>query len=133
MAKRGRKRKSIAGYFKSVFATHPEWLQGKSNAPLLEQYRKDKGLGAEAKIPNNIKANLANIKSVLRKHGRKKTGRKMISVKAVAAVRGTKLEALEELIDDCMTLAKNIDREGLSNIIGKLRSARNEVVWKTGK
>ena len=133
MAKRGRKKKSVGGYFRTVFASHPEWLRGKSNAPLLAQYRKDKGMAEDAKVPNNIKANLANIKSVLRKEGRIKTGRKMISVKAVKAVPGTKMEALEELIDDCMTLAKNIDREGLANVISKLRSARNEVVWKTGK
>ncbi|GEM_PF-3665997 len=133
MAKRGRKKKSVGGYFRSVFADHPEWLKGKSNAPLLSQYRKDKGMAPEAQVPNNIKANLANVKSVLRKQGRKTAGRKMISVKAVAAVSGTKLEALEELIDDCMTLAKNIDRDGLENVISKLRSARNEVVWKTGK
>jgi hypothetical protein len=32
-----------------------------------------------------------------------------------------------------LTLAKNLDREGLANVIGLLRRARNEVVWKMGE
>jgi hypothetical protein len=44
-----------------------------------------------------------------------------------------KLEALEELIDDCLSLAKHLDREGLESIIKLLRRARNEVVWKMGQ
>jgi len=43
------------------------------------------------------------------------------------------LDALEEQIDECLTLAKNLDREGLANVIGLLRRARNEVVWKMGE
>ena len=43
------------------------------------------------------------------------------------------LESLEEQIDECMTLAKNLDREGLSSVINLLRRARNEVVWKIGE
>ena len=47
------------------------------------------------------------------------------------SVRG--LDALEEQIDECLTLAKNLDREGLANVISLLRRARNEVVWKMGE
>ena len=82
-------------------------------------------------MPKNIVANLANVKSVLRKKGRVKSGAKLISV--TTAPSAGKLEALEELIDECLTMAKNIDRSGLEHIIGKLRTARNEVVWKLGK
>ena len=46
-------------------------------------------------------------------------------------VRG--FESLEEQIDECLTLAKNLDREGLSSVINLLRRARNEVVWKMGE
>ena len=53
---------------------------------------------------------------------------------AVRAPRqGTRLELLEEQIDDCLSLAKHIDREGLSHVISLLRSARNAVVWMTGQ
>jgi hypothetical protein len=37
---------------------------------------------------------------------------------------------LEELIDECLAIPKGLDREGLDPVIGLLRYARNEVVWK---
>ena len=53
-----------------------------------------------------------------------------------APVRKTKqtaLERLEAAIDDCLTAARGLDREGLGAIITLLRRARNEVVWKSGE
>jgi hypothetical protein len=32
-----------------------------------------------------------------------------------------------------MTLARNLDPEGLDEVIARLRRARNEVVWKSGQ
>jgi hypothetical protein len=130
MAKRKRGRGSIAGYFRSVFNAHPEWLRGKSNKPVLAQYRADHGMAEGADVPANIKANLANLKSTMRKAARIKSGKKAVRVKAV--VGASKLEGLEELIDECLTLAKNLDRKALEGVISKLRAARNEVVWKLG-
>jgi hypothetical protein len=132
MAKRKQKG-SVSGYFRTVFDSHPEWLKGKSNAPLLAQYRTDHGLATDSPVPKNIVSNLANLKSNLRKKGRKRTGSKMISVKSVASPSFTKLEALEELIDECLTMAKNLDRTSLEHVIRNLRRARNEVVWKIGQ
>jgi hypothetical protein len=43
------------------------------------------------------------------------------------------LEALEEQIDDCLSAAKALDREGLGDVIGLLRRARNQVAWKMGQ
>ena len=54
-----------------------------------------------------------------------------LAVAPRSGVRG--LESLEEQIDECLTLAKNLDREGLSSVINLLRRARNEVVWKIGE
>jgi hypothetical protein len=45
----------------------------------------------------------------------------------------TLLESLEVQIDECMTFARGLDREGLDEIIARLRRARNEVVWKSGQ
>jgi DNA-binding MurR/RpiR family transcriptional regulator len=42
------------------------------------------------------------------------------------------LEALEEQIDDCLTVAKHMDRDALDDVIRLLRNARNAVVWKLG-
>jgi len=43
------------------------------------------------------------------------------------------LETLEEKIDECMSLAKNLDPEGLADVVDALRRARNKVVWKIGE
>jgi hypothetical protein len=45
----------------------------------------------------------------------------------------SKLDQLELQIDDCLILARQMDQEGLHDVIGLLRKARNEVVWKIGQ
>ena len=40
------------------------------------------------------------------------------------------LEILELQIDECLDLAKSLDREGLQDVILLLRRSRNEVIWK---
>jgi hypothetical protein len=133
MAKRKSKRGTVAGYFRQVFAAQPEWLKEKSNDPILAKYRIDHGMAVDAPIEKSVKANLANLKSVLRKKSRRR-GKAAAGGTAVASTRsGHRLEKLEELIDDCLTLAKNLDREALEHIISLLRRARNEVVWKIGE
>jgi hypothetical protein len=130
---------TTAGYFRKVFAQHPEWLAGKSNADVLARWLADHP--GHAEVPEKIKQNLANIKSILRKQGRKKPGRRKkeqpgeTTAAVVSAprksVRG--LESLELAIDDCLTTARKMDKEGLADVITLLRQARNAVVWKTGE
>jgi hypothetical protein len=91
-------------------------------------------------VPEKIKQSLFNNKSVLPKQFRKKRGRRKKEQPAevtstVAAPRksGRGLESLELVIDDYLTLARKMDREGLADGIGLLRQARNAVVWKMGK
>lgn len=135
---------SISGYFRKVFKENPKLLTGRSNDELLQRWLKDHP--GETEVPKKVKANLSNIKSVLRKKGRKgrrsaapAAGTGSISAHGLTAsktrgVRGVRgLEQLEEQIDDCLTLAKNLDREGLADVISHLRTARNRVVWKTGQ
>jgi hypothetical protein len=129
---------TTAGYFRRVFGEHPEWLAGKSNADVLDRWLADHP--GHAEVPEKIKQNLANIKSVLRKQGRKKPGRrkKEQAAEATAAVAPPRkrvhgLESLELAIDDCLTRARQMDKEGLGDVIGLLRQARNAVVWKMGK
>jgi hypothetical protein len=45
----------------------------------------------------------------------------------------SRLEHLEEQIDECLTAARSLDREGQEHVIRLLRQARNEVVWKLGQ
>jgi hypothetical protein len=40
---------------------------------------------------------------------------------------------LEDHIDECLMLAKRLDREGLDDVIKHLRRARNIVVVKLGE
>jgi hypothetical protein len=139
MAKmRGRRRKgkeSVSGYFRQIFIERPELLSSTSNQELLERWKADHGT---TDVPNSVRSNLANLKSHLRK--RQRLG---LSLGGKVAARGPDmplrrtssngLEALEEHIDDSLTLAKNLDRSGLAEVIVLLRKARNQVVWKLGE
>ena len=102
-------------------------------------------------VPENVKSGLANLKSVMRKQLRIRRTKRAAAKDATQRAAGgvivqaqvvpllsisaadTGLEKLEMLIDDCLTMAKNLDREGLDSIIHALRIARNRVVWKLGE
>ncbi len=131
---------TVAGYFRKVFEENPGWLESRSNDALFARWLKDHP--GETAVPEKVRQNLSNVKSVLRKKLRskpsksKKQNRPAEPTGTIAdaprrRVRG--LDALEEQIDECLTLAKNLDREGLINVISLLRRARNEVVWKMGE
>src|SRR5262249_8628912 len=95
-------------------------------------------------VPDRVKSILFNVKSKLRKKLGAKRGRprkdgqpaverqpaQATPVRRPAA-RG--LESLEAQIDDCLTLAREIDREGLEAVIDLLRKARYGVVVKQGR
>jgi hypothetical protein len=130
---------SIRGYFNRILRENPKLLKGRSNAELLKRWQDDHKSPDE--IPHSVKVGLQNAKSALRSGRRMRRARR----DAQAARGGTPqaepaagrlkqpLEALEEQIDDCITAAKVLDREGLEHVIALLRHARNEVVWMTGQ
>jgi hypothetical protein len=127
---------NISGYIRRVFRENPMWLETRSNDEILARWLKDHP--GEKEVPERVKKNLSNVKSLLRKKIRKKSGKPKKESQPAApngaprsAMRG--LETLEEQLDECLTLAKNLDREGLSSVINLLRRARNEVVWKMGE
>jgi hypothetical protein len=133
----GDKGESISGYFRKVFRENPKLLKQRSNDELLHRWSVDH---PGEQVTNRIKQNLANLKSILRKKGRRRKGKKAAEPVETAAVlvfsakktyRG--LEALELEIDDCLTSARGLDREGLEDVINFLRRARNAVVWKLGQ
>jgi hypothetical protein len=147
MARRKSKPGSVSGYFRKVFAERPDWLGEKSNDAILARYREDHNIAPTGEVDKKIKQNLANLKSVLRKKGRKKKlGRPrkdaaapvaaLAPAAAAVAVRKapvSKLDTLEESIDDCLTYAKGMDRDAMHDVIVLLRKARNAVVWKIGQ
>jgi hypothetical protein len=129
---------SASGYFRKVFAENPKLLQSRSNEELIRRWLSDHP--GEKEVPDRVKNILMNVKSILRKTGRKRGRRQEEKRQQAAGVtpaparrlaRG--LEELEEHIDECLTVARIIDREGLDHVIRLLRQARNEVVWKLGQ
>jgi hypothetical protein len=138
MAKRRRRDggESISGYFRTIFEKRPSLLDSGSNKELLEKWLSDHP-GIES-VPSNVKQILANLKSVLRKKVRSgKFVPANSTAPAPALAKATtvalrSLEALEEHIDDCLSLAKQQDREALAEVIKHLRVARNKVVWMMG-
>ena len=71
-----------------------------------------------------------------RRRAKEETGGAVAVARAAPVLRPTGargLEALEIQIDDCLSYAKNLDRDGLADIIAWLRRARNTVVWKSGQ
>jgi len=153
MAKRGRPKKSVtattaengettSGYFRRIFKENPSLLVSKSNSELLGRWLADHP--GHKEVPKNVQGNMSNVKSLLRKKKRKKLGRPKKAEHAAqigivsaqptpirVAPKG--LEALEEQIDDCLTFAKKLERDGLDDVIRLLRKGRNAVVWKLGQ
>ncbi len=150
MAKVGRPKKvtqveangeTSSGYFRRVFKENPQLLVTRSNEELMARWVADHP-GHKA-MPPKVQGHMSNVKSLLRKKGRKKLRRaKKVEVDGALPAVSTPpkptriapkgLEALEEMIDDCLTVAKRMDREGLDDVIRLLRNARNAVVWKLG-
>ena len=134
---------NTAGYFRGIFAEEPKLLKERSNAKLLERWLADHP--TYDAVPRSVKNNLANIKSVLRSKKRKKgrraeaaptngsAGEVVVLLSEPVPDGVSELEELEAQIDECMILAKRLDREGLHEVINALRRARNAVVWKLGQ
>jgi hypothetical protein len=134
---------NTAGYFRRIFKENPKLLQGRSNEMILTRWLADHP--DQTEVPQTIKNNLSNLKSIVRSKKRKKVARRAeeaqpdapTSQPAVPVARKatgtTRLDVLELQIDECLILAKNLDREGLEIVINHLRRARNEVVWKIGQ
>jgi hypothetical protein len=131
---------SMQGYFKRILKEDPKLLKGRSNEELLNRWKEDHP-GQE--ITNSVKAGLQNAKSALRSKRRRRKAAPAVGQSAQEATKPAKvasdghkthkLEALEEQIDDCLSHAKHLDREGLGEVIRLLHRARNEVVWKMGQ
>ena len=67
-------KESTAGYFRKVFEEKPQWLNERSNKKLLKRWLADHP--GQTEVPTSVKANLANLKSVLRSKRRSKVARR---------------------------------------------------------
>jgi hypothetical protein len=131
---------TIAGFFRQYFGANPRQLKERSNeAPLRAWTDAHPG----QLVTDSVKNSLANIKSVLRNKARKRRHKPAAEEAATAATAtpeptpaeqaGPDFETLEIAIDDCMTLAKDLDRDRLEGVISLLRRARRAVVWVMGE
>src|SRR5262249_23993453 len=117
-------------------------VKSTSNEDIFERWLKDHP--GEKEVPDRVKGILFNVKSKLRKRLGAKKGRPRKEAQPTNAVQPAEvapirrvprrgLEAVEERIDDCLTLARGLDREGLEAVLDLLRRARNRVVVKQGR
>jgi hypothetical protein len=140
------KPETLTGYFRRYFKQHRKLLNTRSNEEVLRHWQDEHPGDA---VTESVKAALANAKSALRQKVRKKKGGRKAGQEGPAAgteqalasaktrgpagkgMRG--LERLEEEIDRCLDVAREIGREDFDDIIATLRRARREVVWKMGQ
>ena len=132
---------SVAGYFRKVFRENPKLLKERSNDELYRRWLADHPEHNE--VPTKVKANLQNIKSVLRAKRTKKAAKRgpataqpqaktAPSPQAPRRLPAKGLQQLEEHIDEVLGLARGMGREGLQDVVAILRRARNEVVRRGG-
>lgn len=132
---------SLAGYFRKLFEDNQDWLKEGTNADVIDRWKKDHP-GQD--VTDSVRNGLANTKSLMRKKlgiGKRRRKRRKGAAAAAeqpAAVKRVRapyalLERMEGLIDDCLTLARQQNSEGLENVIKHLRVARRQVAWEMGE
>ena len=138
----GPETESVAGYFRKVFRENPKLLRQRSNDEVYRRWLADHP--GHEEVPAKVKANLQNIKSVLRAKRAKRKAAKQgpatvqpqaqtaLSPQAPRRLPAKGLQQLEEHIDEVLGLARGLDRDGLQDVIAILRRARNEVVRRGG-
>jgi len=129
------KGESIQGYFRAIYQENPKLLGERSNDVLYERWLKDHP--ADKTVPDRVKQSLSNLKSVLRAKSKRRGRKRQEALDAAVpgAVRAparkvTGLDRLEALVDDALQHARQLDPEGLTDIISLLRTARNRVIVK---
>jgi hypothetical protein len=130
---------SDLAFFRRVFAARPQLLHTANSDLVLDEWLKEHPEFTE--VPPKVKAICDHVKNLLQ--GERPRRRQPLPedtrvekgtnrrIRSASALTGN-LEKLERLIDECLTLAKNLDAEGLKEVIQLLRQARNAVVWKQG-
>jgi hypothetical protein len=127
-------------FFRRIFAVRPKLLWLPSMDIVLDEWLKEHPDFTE--VPVNVRSICDKVRSSLRSAGRHDRPQEpgdetrmkpsaSLPVRSLAA-GAANLDTLELLIDDCLTLAKNLDAIGLEEVIRLLRRARNAVVLKRG-
>lgn len=130
----------ISPYFRKLLEKRPDLVKNRSNEEIYDIWLTDHP--GHKEVPTKVRNILSNIKSQLRnkkKRGRKRKAKAKAAATNGAVARGVvkststrSLEKLEEMIDDCLSLARNEAPQELETVIQHLRKARNQVVRKMG-
>ncbi len=138
---------SKSGIFREYFRKHPELLEHSSNQKIYEMFALDH---PDTPLTNELKNVCANVKSQERKRRRTEmllaNGRLPYDIRlgnrftpmvyvtpppddangtsSPSMGRSQRLEWLEDQIDMCIAVAKQLDRESLDEVIRVLRKAR---------
>src|SRR5262249_15864248 len=127
---------TMTGYFRKILADNPKLLNKRSNKELFQRWMDDHP--GHEKVPPQVKVAASNAKTAekQKRKKRKKTTHLAASASGEAG-NGTRpsapkpsakvLQSLEEQIDNCIAFAKNLDPQGLEEVIQSLRHARNEI------
>lgn len=132
---------NIAAYWKKLLKRHPRLIKERKNEELYTIW-KDEHPGYD-EVPKNWQQGLSNVKTILRKNKKGKRRAAEGAEKPASAIdngsprparsgrpSSALLEALEQLIDDCLILANKVEADSLQEVVRHLRKARREVVWK---
>src|SRR5262245_45422715 len=127
---------SVQGYFRKIFDDDPKLLKKRSNDALYERWLKDHP--GETEVPIRVKQGLSNLKSVMRNRRRRRRHlRDGEPATAVAPARrgprgASALIGLESQIDEALVMARQLESQGLEDVVRLLRAARNRVVVELG-
>lgn len=125
---------SIQGYFRKIYLENPKLLLQRSNDVVFERWLADHP--GEKEVPQRVKQNLSNLKTMMRKklkkRGRKRSAERLAAANGapVAVRKLSGLDRLEAQIDDALQSARSYADEGLADVVKLLRSARNRVILR---
>jgi hypothetical protein len=123
-------KENMVDYFRRVYADHPQWVDLRSNELIDQRWLRDHP-GYE-EVPFNWQAARTNVKTELRKKKKSRNHKVRTPIEEPAAAAPKlpprALYELEEKIDLCLMLAKQLNRDALVDVIDQLRKARNLII-----
>lgn len=136
MGRKKRKGPSLLGIFKEYFRANPDWQQRRTNEAIMEKFSKEH---PAIEVTPRVKQAMFNAKNQMKRGGGGTSSKaaKVSEMRAEVAKPNRKpagaLQLLEDHVDDCLAMAKQIGREEIGDVINHLHRARNILVTKIEK
>ena len=127
------KKGSLSSEIREVMLSNPKLLKQRSNQWIKDGWlERHKGKG----LPANFDSVMANVKSNMKSRKKQRKAKQAMDpngTEKVAVSSDRKLSLLEDQIDDCMIMARNLHRTDLDEVVRFLKRARNKVVLTAGE